>query len=246
MSLSCDGVFRLCQESQFLRHAHTNLNGLSGPSTQSTQLYFYYVSPHLPHILTVIIYLCNSEQSSCLAADNPTCPLLYALMPILADTSPQHGPCWLKWQISSSAGSAEQERWGFFFFEKFIATLTLAVGRVCLFVFDLILSLQVFAQDVCFLKSLKEICISVWHWWPKVSGNFVWLTPDTWLRQLVEAKMTGARTDKGILCLGFNKAWQVSQQRREKKSGNEKTAVMSCSCYFQSSQSKDIFTHLTL
>lgn len=116
MSLSCDGVFRLCQESQFLRHAHTNLNGLSGPSTQSTQLYFYYVSPHLPHILTVIIYLCNSEQSSCLAADNPTCPLLYALMPILADTSPQHGPCWLKWQISSSAGSAEQERWGFFFF----------------------------------------------------------------------------------------------------------------------------------
>lgn len=103
MSLSCDGVFRLCQESQFLRHAHTNLNGLSGPSTQSTQLYFYYVSPHLPHILTVIIYLCNSEQSSCLAADNPTCPLLYALMPILADTSPQHGPCWLKWQISSSA-----------------------------------------------------------------------------------------------------------------------------------------------
>lgn len=115
-------------------------------------------------------------------------PLLCSLMPVLAGTSPWHGPCWLKWQISSSADRAEQQRWGFS--ETFNPATTLAVDMEYI-------GTHVWLDfTVAFIpESVKEICISALV--TTVSGDFVWLTPDTWLQQLAEAKKNQCKDRQG-------------------------------------------------
>lgn len=103
----------------------------------------------------LIICLCNFKQSSFLATElwsyMPSAMIPH--MPVLAGTSPWHGPCWLKWQISSSA-----EWWGFFV--TFNAALISAIDRVLMSDFVVVLSFQeciskyLYAYTVCTLCSV--------------------------------------------------------------------------------------------
>lgn len=154
-------------------------------------------------------YVTLNSPTVRLLYSGPTCPLLSSLMPVLAGTSPGHGPCWLEWRISGSADRAQWE-WRDFI-ETLNATQALAVytvsicTHVSLYDCLTVTSIWVF---VCVYMYMIKMCEHSWERWrdvcqcmalvTTVSGDdFVWLMPDTWLQQLAGTKMNQCKDRQG-------------------------------------------------
>lgn len=118
--------------------------------------YFYHFHPLTSNFSSIwlLSYVTSNSPAVRLLNSRPACPPLCSLLPVLAGTSPWHRPCWLKWQISSSADRAELKWWGFFFCRHWVYLACHVISSMCTCVS---LCVSVHYRAVCaFLRVLQR------------------------------------------------------------------------------------------